>query len=163
MFLSEHTRRVLLLLRGDDLRKSMSSYLAGRIEEAENVEVLHHTEIRRMLGEDRLEAVEIENTLENEMRTVATPAVFTFISAIPRTDWLPAQVETDRNGFIQTGRAVAKSSHWTREREPFLLETSHAVVFAAGDVRLGSIKRVASAVGEGSMSVKFVHEYLAEL
>lgn len=163
MFLSENTRRVWLLVRGDDLRRSMSSYLADRVEAAENVEVLHNTEIRRILGEDRLEAVVAENTRTGEMRTLATPAVFTFIGAVPRTRWLPAGIETDRNGFIRTGRTVAASSHWTPRREPFLLETSHPGVFAAGDVRHGSIPRVAAAVAEGAMAVKFVHEYLAEL
>lgn len=162
MFLSEHTRRVLILLRGSDLRASMSSYLAERIEGAENIEVLSNTEIRRMIGDQKLEAVEVENTATGQVRTIATPAVFTFIGAIPRSGWLPAEIATDSKGFIVTGRAAADSPHWTLAREPFLLETSHPGVFAAGDVRVGSIKRVASAVGEGAMAVKYVHEYLAE-
>ncbi len=161
VFLSEHTNRVLLLVRGDDLRRSMSSYLAERIDEAPNIEVLCHTQVRRMDGGDRLEQIEIENSATREMRRVVTPAVFTFIGAVPHTGWLPPQIETDAKGFVRTGRAVAGSPHWTRDREPFLLETSEPGVFAAGDVRLGSVKRVASAVGEGSMAVKFVHEYLA--
>ncbi len=163
MFLSQHTRRVWLLVRGDDLRRSMSSYLADRVEAAENVEVLHRTEIRTILGDVRLEAVVVENTSTGEMRTLATPAVFTFIGAVPRTRWLPAEIETDRHGFIRTGRTAANSSRRTTGRDPYLLETSHPGVFAAGDVRLGSIPRVASAVGEGAMAVKFVHEFLAEL
>jgi thioredoxin reductase (NADPH) len=81
---------------------------------------------------------------------------------VPRTEWLPAEIATDAKGFVRTGRAVATCDTWRLEREPFLLETSHPGVFAAGDVRLGSIKRVASAVGEGSMAVKFAHEYLRE-
>ena len=162
MFLAAHTRRVLVLLRGGDLGKSMSSYLVERIQAADNVEVLYHTAIRRLLGDAVLEAVEIENTQTGERRTVATPAVFSFIGAVPRTGWLRAQVATDARGFIRTGRAVADTSSWRRERAPFLLETSHPGVFAAGDVRLGSIKRVASAVGEGAMAVKFIHDYLAE-
>ena len=160
MFLSEQTSRVLLLLRKGDLRKSMSSYLAERIEGADNIEVLSDTEIYHMLGEQRLEAVEIKSHRTNETRTVRTPAVFTFIGAIPCTGWLPPEIETDAKGFVKTGRLVADSPYWTAEREPFLLETSRPGVFAAGDVRLGSIKRVASAVGEGAMAVKFVHEYL---
>lgn len=160
MFLSEQTSRVLLLLRGGDLRKSMSSYLADRIEGAGNIEVLPDAEICRMLGDQRLEAVEIKHGRTGEARTVRTPAVFTFIGAIPCTDWLPLEIETDSKGFVKTGRLVAASPHWTARREPFLLETSRPGVFAAGDVRLGSIKRVASAVGEGSMAVQFVHEYL---
>jgi thioredoxin reductase (NADPH) len=160
MFLSEHTPHVFLLLRGGDLRKSMSSYLADRIERAGNVEVLPDAEICRMLGDQRLKAVEIKHRRTGETRTVRTPAVFTFIGAIPCTDWLPAEIETDSKGFVKTGRLVSVSPHWTAGREPFLLETSRPGVFAAGDVRLGSIKRVASAVGEGSMAVQFVHEYL---
>ena len=113
-----------------------------------------------MLGDQRLEAVEIKNHRTDETRTVRTPAVFTFIGAIPCTGWLPPEIETDAKGFVKTGRLVADSPYWTAEREPFLLETSRPGVFAAGDVRLGSIKRVASAVGEGAMAVKFVHEYL---
>lgn len=162
LFLAEHTRRVLVLLRGDDLSESMSSYLVDRIQAISNVEVLHHIEIRRMFGNRTLEAVEIENTRTGERRKVATPAVFSFIGAIPRTDWLPPHIETDAKGYILTGRRVAGSSHWMLERAPSLLETSHPGVFAAGDVRLGSIKRVSSAVGEGAMAVKYIHEYLVE-
>jgi thioredoxin reductase (NADPH) len=160
MFLSDQTTRVLLLLRSGDLRKGMSSYLADRIEGADNVEVLSDTEIFQMLGGQRLEAVEIKHRRTGETRTVPTPAVFTFIGAIPCTAWLPQEIEADSKGFIKTGRLVSASPYWTARREPFLLETSRPGVFAAGDVRLGSIKRVASAVGEGSMAVQFVHEYL---
>jgi thioredoxin reductase (NADPH) len=160
MFLSEHTSHVFLLLRDGDLRKSMSSYLADRIEGADNVEVLPDAEICRMLGDQRLEAVEIKHLRKGETRTVRTPAVFTFIGAIPCTGWLPAEIEVDSKGFVKTGRLVSASPYWTARREPFLLETSRPGVFAAGDVRLGSIKRVASAVGEGAMAVQFVHEYL---
>ncbi len=162
MFLAPNTQRVLLLLRGGDLRKGMSSYLASRVETAPNVEILYHTQVRRMHGDERLAAVEIENTETGERRTVATPALFSFIGAVPRTGWLPPEIETDAKGFVRTGRGVAGSRYWTQEREPFLLETSHPGVFAAGDVRLGSIKRVSSAVGEGAMTVKYIHEYLAE-
>jgi thioredoxin reductase (NADPH) len=160
MFLSEETRRVYLLLRGGELRKGMSSYLADRIESADNIEVLVDTEISRMIGEQRLEAVEIKNYRTGETRTVPTPAVFTFIGAIPCTNWLPVEIETDSKGFVKTGPLVSASPHWTVEREPFFLEASRPGVFAAGDVRLGSTKRVASAVGEGAMAVQFVHEYL---
>jgi thioredoxin reductase (NADPH) len=162
VFLAAHTRRVLVLLRGGDMGKSMSSYLVSRIQALGNVEVLYHTEIQQTFGDATLEAVEIENTRTGERRRVATPAVFSFIGAVPRTRWLPPQIETDTKGFIRTGRGVAASSHWALERGPFLLETSCPGVFAAGDVRLGSIKRVSSAVGEGAMAIKYIHEYLAE-
>ena len=163
MFLSEQTPRVFLLLRGGDLRKSMSSYLADRIESADNIEVLVNAEISRMQGDHQLEAVDIKNLRTGETRTVRTTAVFTFIGAIPCTTWLPREIETDSNGFVKTGRLVSDSPYWTAKREPLFLETSHAGVFAAGDVRFGSTKRVASAVGEGAMAVQFVHAYLSML
>jgi thioredoxin reductase (NADPH) len=116
-----------------------------------------------MTGNGHLEAVEIVKSDNGEQRTIETPAVFSFIGAAPRTDWLPPEIERDAKGFVQTGSSVAKSIHWGVTRAPYLLETSHPGVFAAGDVRSGSVKRVASAVGEGAMSVQFVHEYLKEM
>ena len=112
-----------------------------------------------MWGGDHL-SVEIVNNETGAAQTLKTAAVFSFIGAEPRTNWLPPEIEKDAKQFVRTGEAVARSSHWTAKREPYLLETSRAGVFAAGDVRSDSIKRVASAVGEGAMAVKFVHEYL---
>jgi thioredoxin reductase (NADPH) len=163
VFLAEHTRKVLLLLRGDDLYQSMSSYLARRIERTPNIELLCNTTIRRMCGDGHLTAIETVNRKTGEERRIETPAVFSFIGAVPRTDWLPPEIERDAKGFVQTGPALAKSPHWTARRQPFLLETSRPGVFAAGDVRSTSVKRVASAVGEGAMAVQFVHEYLKEM
>src|SRR5437870_5637283 len=163
VFLAAHVRTVLLLIRGDDLYKNMSSYLARRIERTANIELLCNTTIRRMRGDGHLTAVAVVNNKTGEERTVETPAVFSFIGAVPRTDWLPAEIERDAKGFVQTGPALAKSPHWTARRQPFLLETSRPGVFAAGDVRSGSAKRVASAVGEGAMAVQLVHEYLKEM
>jgi thioredoxin reductase (NADPH) len=160
VFLTDHARQVLLMIRGDDLNKNMSSYLVHRIERTPNIEVLCHTTIQRMQGDGHLGAVEIVDGKTGQQRTVETPAVFSFIGATPRTDWLPAEIERDAKGFVRTGSALAQSAHWTAARAPFLLETSRSGVFAAGDVRSGSVKRVASAVGEGAMSVQFVHEYL---
>ena len=161
VFLAQNARKVLLLIRGDDLCKSMSAYLAHRILNTANIEILRNTVVERMCGTDGfLSSVEIANTQTGEKRTIQTPALFSFIGALPRTDWLPAEIEKDARQFVQTGASVAESPQWTAKREPFLLETSRPGVFAAGDVRSDSVKRVASAVGEGSMSVQFVHEYL---
>ena len=162
MFLSQHTRHLWLILRGDDLRRNMSSYLADRVEEAPNVTVLPQTEIRRLFGHERLEAVDVEHIPTAVTRRIDTPAVFSFIGAAPRTSWLPPAVQTDTTGFVLTGRDLAAVAARAGAREPFTLETSHPGVFAAGDVRHGSVKRVASAVGEGAMAIMFVHQYLAE-
>lgn len=163
VFLAQHASKVFLLIRGDDLYKNMSSYLVHRIEQTANIELLTNTAIRRMNGDGHLASVEIVNQKTGQERTVETPAVFSFIGAVPRTDWLPPEIERDGRGFIRTGADLAQSPHWTSRRHPFLLETSRPGVFAAGDVRSGSVKRVASAVGEGAMVVQFVHEFLKEM
>ena len=164
MFLSEGAAKVLLVIRGDDLSKSMSSYLARRVQTCENIELLSHTEIRKMTGNKMLEAVELENTQTRERRVVETPAVFSMIGAKPCTDWLPPQIERDEKGFIKTGHAVAQAPAWKEsKRPPGPLETSCPGIFAAGDVRSGSVKRCAAAVGEGGMAVAGVHEALGTL
>jgi len=160
MFLSEETKRVFLLLRGGDLRKSMSSYLAYRIMNTPNIEILRCTEVVGMNGDGHLSSIEILKKTTGEKKTLPTAALFSFIGATPRTDWLPSEIEKDEKHFVRTGIELGDSRHWTLKRQPFLLETSRPGVFAAGDVRSGSVKRVASAVGEGSMAVQFVHEYL---
>ena len=163
VFLSGHARRVLILIRGDDLYKNMSSYLARRIEQTPNIELLPNTTIRRMNGNGHLGSVNIVSHKTEEERTVETPGVFSFIGADPRTSWLPPEIERDGKGFVRTRMELARSLHWTSRRQPFLLVTSRPGVFAAGDVRSGSVKRVASAVGEGAMAVQFVHEYLKHM
>jgi thioredoxin reductase (NADPH) len=163
VFLAGQARRVLLLIRGSDLYKNMSSYLAHRIEQTPNIELFYNTTIRRMNGGTHLESVEIVDSKTGQERTVEAAGVFSFIGADPRTSWLPTEIERDERGFVQTGAALAKSRYWTSVRQPFLLETSRLGVFAAGDVRSGSVKRVASAVGEGAMAVQFVHECLKQM
>ena len=163
VFLAGHARQVLILIRGDDLYKNMSSYLARRIEQTANIELVRNTTIRQMNGNGHLDSVDIVNSQTGEERTVETLGVFSFIGADPRTSWLPPEIERDEKGFVRTGSDLARSPHWTSRRQPFLLETSRPGVFAAGDVRSGSVKRVASAVGEGAMAVQFVHECLKRM
>ncbi|MGB8169718.1 MAG: FAD-dependent oxidoreductase [Chthoniobacteraceae bacterium] len=161
MFLSEGADKVLLVIRGDDLSKSMSSYLSRRVETKPNIEILRSTEIRKMTGAQHLESVELENTRTGERRTVQTPAVFSMIGAKPCTDWLPSEIERDEKGFVKTGVAIANAPAWKNAgRAPGTLETSRPGIFAAGDVRSGSVKRCAAAVGEGGMAVEGVHQLL---
>lgn len=160
VFLSGETRKVYLVVRGDNLYKSMSSYLARRIEQTENIEILLDTAVRHIRGDTQVRAVDVGNTKTGEQRTLQVAALFSFIGAVPRTDWLPKEIEIDRHGFVRTGLGLTRPSAGTGRREAFLLETSKAGVFAAGDVRSGSVKRVASAVGEGAMAVQFVHEHM---
>jgi thioredoxin reductase (NADPH) len=161
MFLSEHAVKVLLVIRGEGLAKSMSSYLARRVATNARIELLAHTEIRRLSGEKALEAAELENTKTHERRTLQTPAIFSMIGAKPCTDWLPAEIERDEKGFVKTGHTVADSAAWKKaNRSPGPLETSRPGIFAAGDVRSGSVKRCAAAVGEGGTAVEGVHAVL---
>ncbi len=161
MFLSEIASRVLLIVRGTDLTKSMSSYLSTRVEAKDNIEIHYRTEIRKMTGGERLHAVEMENTLTNERQAVETVAVFSMIGANPCTSWLPKEIRLDERGFVKTGQAVADAPAWTEAgRPPHPFETSWPGVFAAGDVRSGSVKRCSAAVGEGSMAIENVHQLL---
>jgi thioredoxin reductase (NADPH) len=162
MFLSDGAAKVLLVIRGDDITKKMSDYLARRVQAQPNIEILYRTEIRKMLGDQRLEQVELENTRTGERRTIKTPAVFSMIGARPCTEWLPAEIERDEKGFIKTGADVAEAPAWREnKRRPAPLETSLPGIFAAGDVRSGSVKRCAAAVGEGGMAVAGIHMSLA--
>lgn len=149
VYIAGEARKVVLVIRDDDLYKSMSSYLSRRIERTDNVEVLCNMEVRRMSGDKQVSAVEIVNNKTGKVRTLQAPALFSFIGATPRTDWQPQDIETDSRGFVRTGPTLAQSPRWTSHRELFLLETSRPGVFAAGDVRSGSVKRVASAVARG--------------
>ena len=167
MFLAGRTRRVYLLIRGSDLGKSMSKYLVDRVTAAENVELLTSTEVRDFMGEDRLEGTVVEDNRSGIRRNLGVRALFAFIGADANTSWLEGAVDLDERGFVLTGKALdgpaLDEDAWReRSREPFLQETSLPGVFAAGDVRSGSIKRCTSAVGEGAMAVTLVHQYLAD-
>src|SRR3569833_1287449 len=162
VFLAGHASKVIVIIRGDDLNKNMSSYLVHRISQISNIELRTETVIRRLGGNSHLQYIEVQNVRTQEVQRIDTPAVFSFIGAMPHTDWLPPEIERDEKGFIRTGTAVKQSPYWTSDRSPLLLETSSEGIFAAGDVRSGSSKRVAAAVGEGSMSVQLVHEYLRQ-
>ena len=162
MFLSEGAAKVLLVIRGDDVTKKMSDYLSRRVQAQPNIEILCRTEVRKVFGDQRLEEVELENTKTGERRTIKTPAVFSMIGARPCTEWLPPEIERDEKGFIKTGADVAEAPAWrANKRRPAPLETSLPGIFAAGDVRSGSVKRCAAAVGEGGMAVAGIHISLA--
>lgn len=159
VFLSQYVAKVFILIRGDSLSKTMSQYLIDRIEQTENIELLTHTEVTAMMGDNCLREVEITNNQTQVKQTLEIAGVFIFIGAVPCTEWMPDNIATDKKGFIKTGTQLTGTEKG--DRQPFLLETSQPGIFAAGDVRLDSIKRVASAVGEGSMTVHFVHRVLA--
>jgi thioredoxin reductase (NADPH) len=163
VFLAGHARRVFLLIRGDDLYKNMSSYLARRIEQTANIDLVCNTTITRMNGDTHLVSVDVLDSKAGQERNIEAAGVFSFIGADPRTSWLPPEIERDAKGFVRTGAELSQSPHWKSARQPFLLETSRPGIFAAGDVRSGSVKRVASAVGEGAMAVQFVHECLKHM
>ncbi len=165
IFLSRKVRRVLVVIRGTDLGRSMSRYLVSRIGHTPNIEVLTSTEVREIHGSEQVEGVVVESG--GTRRQIPIGALFTFIGALPKTDWLRGEVELDANGFILTGRSLPRDlrrrSEWRAiGRDPYLLETSVPGIFAAGDVRSESVKRVAAAVGEGSIAVKLVHQFLAD-
>jgi thioredoxin reductase (NADPH) len=160
LFLAQHAAHVRLLVRGDDLGRDMSRYLVDQIERSKGVEVHLNTEVRELRGDRVLEGLVIENNRTGASRTVDAKALFVFIGAAPRTAWLANDLALDEHGFVRTGRdaepyvSIVNDAGWT----PLVLESNRRGVFAAGDVRSGSIKRVASAVGEGAMAVRLVHE-----
>ena len=160
MFLSEGAAKVLLLVRGDNMK--MSDYLSRRVQARDNIEILYHTEIGKMSGGKKLEQIELENSKSRERRVVQTPAVFSMIGARPCTEWLPPEIERDDKRFIKTGMSVAAAPAWqANKHQPSPLETSLPGIFAAGDVRSGSVKRCAAAVGEGGMAVAGIQMRLA--
>jgi thioredoxin reductase (NADPH) len=160
-FLSRKVRQVTLMIRGADLGRTMSRYLIDQIERIDNVEVRTQTQVDELIGERGLEALLLTNG-SGERTRLESKALFVFIGADPRTGWLTGEVMLDSKGFVLTGSELAAAME-TSDAMPLALETSAPGVFAVGDVRSGSVKRVASAVGEGSMAVRLVHQHLAEL
>ncbi len=165
MHLSRFARSVALMIRGEDIGASMSRYLVDRLAAAPNVTLMRRTQVTRVTGDGHLERIEID--ADGSPQSMKATAMFVFIGARPRTEWLGDHVRRDPQGFVLTGTDLlgdgGRVPHWPLEREPYPLESSVPGVFAAGDVRHGSVKRVASGVGEGAMAVSLVHRYLATL
>jgi thioredoxin reductase (NADPH) len=167
LHLARYASRVTLLVRGGSLEASMSDYLIREIEAGNNVEVRLNTRVVGGGGEGRLERVVLEDSALEQTETVGAAALFVLIGAEPRTGWLAEGILRDEQGFVFTGQDLMldgqRRPEWPLERPPMLLETSMPGVFAAGDVRHRSVKRVASAVGEGSIAIRLVHEFLTEV
>ena len=167
MFFSKFARRVIMLVRGSSLAATMSQYLITQIEQMENIHVEYQSRVVEVHGEDHLESITIACDQSGSSRDVPATGLFIFIGAEPRTAWLDGVVDRDERGFVLTGRDLLRDGKlpkgWSADRDPGLLETNVPGVFAVGDVRHGSIKRVASGVGEGSVAIQFVHEYLSKI
>ncbi len=162
LHLAKHARTVTVLVRSDDYAESMSSYLVRAIESTPNITVRRRTEVVDGGGDGRRERLTLADRLRGSTEEVAAAALFIMIGGEPHTEWLPAAIARDAQGYVVTGREILEQggSRWREDRDPLPLETTMPGVFAAGDVRQGSIKRVASAVGEGATAVRLVHEYL---
>jgi thioredoxin reductase (NADPH) len=159
---STHARSVTLLCRGDGLVRSMSHYLVDQIEKRPNITIIPRVEIVALHGDTALEAIEVGSPGTSETAWLRSDALFIMIGADAETEWLPPEIARDENGYVLTGSDAAASGGWGLERDPHLLETTVPGIFACGDVRYGPVKRCAAAVGEGSMAIAFVHQYLRE-
>src|SRR6267378_4128303 len=167
MNFAKYADRVVILVRGSSLSSTMSQYLIDQVKEMTNIEVWAHGSVAEAHGEMHLEEISILCSDTNKLERVPASAMFIFIGALPRTDWLANVVERDERGFILTGPDLIREGQhpkgWALDRDPFLLETNVPGLFAVGDVRHGSVKRVASGVGEGSVAVQFIHQYLSKV
>ena len=160
LFFANHARTVTLLVRGETLEKSMSHYLIEQLRGKANVVVALRSELQAVHGRDKLEAIEVVERATGAVRKQESSAVFVFIGADAETSWLPDDIARDERGYVLTGDALVKAGRWRESRDPYLLETSVPGIFACGDVRCSPVKRVAAAVGEGSMAIAFVHQFL---
>ncbi|MBZ5657558.1 MAG: FAD-dependent oxidoreductase [Acidobacteriia bacterium] len=167
MNFSKYAERVVMLVRGSSLASTMSQYLIDQIKATPNIQLWAHASVAEVHGETHLEEVSVLCSDTNKVERVPASAMFIFIGALPRTDWLAGLVERDERGFILTGPDLMHGGQrpkgWEPDRDPFLLETNVPGIFAVGDVRHGSVKRVASGVGEGSVAVQFIHQYLSKV
>jgi thioredoxin reductase (NADPH) len=162
MFLSTHARSVTILHRGDTLEKGMSRYLVDQVAARPNIRTRLRTEVVAAHGDASLEAIDVHDSAISETTRLESGGLFIFIGADAETGWLPPEIALDRRGYVLTGSDVRAAGRWELERDPYLLETSVPGIFACGDVRYGPVKRVAAAVGEGSMAIAFVHQYLRD-
>jgi thioredoxin reductase (NADPH) len=160
LFFANHARTVTILVRGDALEKSMSHYLVEQVRNKSNIVVELESEVQAVHGDTHLTAIDILDRATGTVRRRDCGGLFVFIGADAETEWLPVEIARDSRGYVLTGVDALKSGRWSRDRDPYLLETSVPGIFACGDVRFSPIKRVASAVGEGSMAIAFVHQYL---
>ena len=167
MNFSKYADKVVMLLRGDSLSNTMSRYLIDQIKATPNIQLWSHASVAEVHGDTHLEEVSVLCSDTNKVERVPASSMFIFIGALPRTDWLSGVVERDERGFVLTGPDLIRDGDhpkgWSLERDPFLLETNVPGIFAVGDVRHGSVKRVASGVGEGSVAVQFIHQYLSKV
>ncbi len=160
LFFSRHAKSVTLVVRAESLTSSMSQYLIDQIATKSNIRVATRSEVVSVHGEDQLEAIDIVDRRTGSVARQETSALFVLIGADAVTGWLPQEIDRDENGFILTGGDIQMGGRWTATRPAFALETSVEGVFAVGDVRAGSVKRVAAAVGEGGMAIAYVHRHL---
>ncbi len=162
MFFSNHARSVTIVYRGETLEKSMSRYLVDQLATRPNIRVLYRAEVAAAHGETSLEAIDVTDNATGETTRLESGGLFIFIGADAETGWLPPEIALDRKGYVLTGGDVRTAGRWELDRDPYLLETSVPGIFACGDVRFSPVKRVAAAVGEGSMGIAFVHQYLRD-
>ena len=160
LFFSNHAATVTIICRGDSLEKSMSQYLVDQVRRKSNIEILLGAEVAGVHGDVKLEAIDISDRATGTEIRCPSGGLFIFIGADADTAWLPPEIALDSRGFVLTGADVAASGLWAHDRDPYLLETSVPGIFASGDVRFSPVKRVAAAVGDGSMAIAFVHQYL---
>jgi thioredoxin reductase (NADPH) len=162
LFFATHARSVTLLCRGDSLERSMSRYLVDQLATRPNIRTLFRTVLEGVHGELALEAIDVRDRATDETTRLESGGLFIFIGADAQTGWLPDEIALDRHGYVLTGSDMRTAGHWSLDRDPYLLETSVPGIFACGDVRSAPVKRVAAAVGEGSMAIAFVHQYLKD-